>query len=70
MADEDEAIENFADIMDDVDSHPSRLVKLISYIDEELFGEKIVIFTDQIETFDVYYKVLTQSFGDIMLLLI
>jgi len=64
LADEDEAIENFADIMDDVDSHPSRLVKLISYIDEELFGEKIVIFTDQIETFDVYYKVLTQSFGD------
>ena len=64
LADEDEAIENFADVMDDVDSHPSRLARLISYIDEELFGEKIVIFTDQIETFDIYYKVLTQSFGD------
>lgn len=64
LADEDETIENFADVMDDVDSHPSRLAKLVSFIDEELFGEKIVIFTDQIETFDAYYKVLTQSFGD------
>lgn len=64
MADEDEAIEKFSDVMDDVDSHPSRLAKLISYIDEELFGEKIVIFTDQIETFNAYYKVLTQSFGE------
>lgn len=64
LTDEDETIERMADVLDDVDSHPTRLVKLISYIDEKLFGEKIVIFTDQSETFDVYYQVLKQSFGD------
>ncbi len=64
LADEDETIDRMADVLDDVDSHPTRLVKLISYIDEMLFGEKIVIFTDQAETFEVYYQVLKQSFGD------
>lgn len=64
LKDEDETIERMADVLDDVNSHPTRLVKLISYIDEKLFGEKIVIFTDQAETFDVYYQVLKQSFGD------
>lgn len=64
LTDEDETIERMADVLDDVNSHPTRLVKLISYIDEKLFGEKIVIFTDQAETFDVYYQVLKQSFGD------
>ncbi len=64
LIDEDETIERMADVLDDVDSHPTRLVKLISYIDENLFGEKIVIFTNQAETFDVYYRVLKQSFGD------
>ena len=64
LTDENEAIERMADVLDDIDSHPSRLVKLLSYIDENLFGEKIVIFTDQAETFDVYYKVLKESFGD------
>ena len=64
LTDEDETIERMADVLDDVNSHPTRLVKLISYIDEKLFGEKIVIFTDQTETFDVYYQVLKQSFGD------
>lgn len=64
LIDEDETIERMADVLDDVEAHPLRLVKLISYIDEKLFGEKIVIFTDQAETFDVYYRVLKQSFGE------
>ena len=50
--------------MDDIESHPSRLVNLINHIDQELFGEKIVIFTDQIETFNAYYKVFKDVFGD------
>lgn len=54
IQDEDEIIEQMADVLDDVDSHPSRLVKLIHYIETEVFNKKVVIFTDQIETFNVY----------------
>ena len=61
---ENEAIDNLADTLDDIDAYPSRLMKLINFIDTELFGEKIVVFTDHIETFDVYYKTLCEAFGD------
>lgn len=64
IEDENEAIENMANVLDEVESHPSRLVKLINYIETELFDKKIVVFTDHIETFDVYYKVLYDAFGD------
>ena len=64
LEEEETAINNIADVMDDIESHPSRLVNLINYIDQELFGEKIVIFTDQIETFNAYYKVFKDVFGD------
>lgn len=64
LEEEETAINNIADVMDDIESHPSRLVNLINHIDQELFGEKIVIFTDQIETFNAYYKVFKDVFGD------
>ena len=62
--DENEALSNLADVLDDVGSHPSRLIKLLNYIDENLFGQKIVLFTDQIETFNAYYDAFKQAFGD------
>lgn len=64
LEDENEVIINLANVLDDVDLHPSRLVKLVNYIDTELFGKKIVVFTDHIETFNVYYAVLKDAFGD------
>lgn len=64
LEEEETAVDNLADVMDDIESHPSRLVNLINHIDQELFGEKIVIFTDQIETFNAYYKVFKDVFGD------
>lgn len=64
VEDENEVIEQMADVLDDVASHPSRLVKLIHYIETELFNKKIVVFTDQIETFNIYYEVLNDAFGD------
>lgn len=62
--DENEAIDNISDILDDIDNHPSRLIKIISYIESNLFGKKVVVFTDHIETFNVYYKALYNSFGE------
>lgn len=64
LVDENDAVDNLSDIMDDVDSHPSRLVRLIDYVDEHLFGKKVVIFTSEEETFNEYYKVFYQAFGD------
>ena len=64
VEDEDETLENMIDILDDIESHPSRLVKLINYIETELFGKKVVVFTDHLETFEIYNKVLYETFGD------
>lgn len=64
VEDEDEIVSRLADVLDDIEAHPSRLTKLIHYIDTELFGKKVVVFTDHIETFDKYYCVLKEAFGD------
>ena len=53
LEDEKTVYKDLANAMDDVESHPSRLLKLINFIDTALFGEKIVVFTDQPETFEV-----------------
>lgn len=64
VEDEEEAIENMTEILNDIESHPSRLVKLINYIDIDLLDKKIVVFTDHIETFEIYDKVLHEAFGE------
>lgn len=64
LQDENDALENVADLLDDVTQHSSRLLLLLNYIDENLFGKKIVIFTDHIETFQAYYRVFKDAFGE------
>ena len=58
LEDEKTVYKDLANAMDDVESHPSRLLKLINFIDTALFGEKIVVFTDQPETFEVYLSLI------------
>lgn len=64
LEDENLICNDLANAMDDVDEHPSRLLKLINYIDVELFGKKVVVFTEQPETFEVFRRVLQDAFGD------
>ena len=64
VEDENEALENIPDLLDDISQHPSRLLHLLNYVDENLFGEKIVLFTDHEETFNKYYHVFKDAFGD------
>ena len=64
VEDENEILHNMTDALDDVEAHPSRLVKIISYIETELLDKKVVVFTDHAETFDVYSQVLYDTFGD------
>lgn len=64
LEDEDEVLADLANNLDDIDAHPSRLLRLIGYIDTELFGKKTVIFTEQPETFDVFVRTLQEAFGD------
>ena len=64
VEDENDVISNLPDVLDSIDVHPSRMTKLIHYIDTELFGKKVVVFTDHVETFSKYYSVLQEVFGD------
>ncbi len=64
LQDENDALDNIADLLDDVTLHPSRLLLLMNYIDENLFGKKIVVFTDHTETFKEYYHVFKEAFGE------
>lgn len=64
VEDENEILQSMTEALDDAESHPSRLIKIISYIETELFDKKVVVFTDHVETFDVYGKVLYDTFGD------
>ena len=61
---EDDAVSNLADILDEPETHPSRLIKIISYIDLKLLDSKVVLFTDFPETFDHYYYVLKNAYQD------
>ena len=64
VEDEEDAISRLPDLLDEIETHPSRLAKLVHYIDTELFGKKVVVFTDFEETFQHYYSVLNDSFGE------
>ncbi len=64
VEDENEILDNITDILDDISVHPSRLVKIINYIETELLDKKVVVFTDHIETFEIYSKMLYETFGD------
>lgn len=64
VEDENKIVDDLADALDDLDSHPSRLLKLVDYIDTNLFGKKVVVFTDHIETFSKYYSTLKDAFGE------
>lgn len=64
VEDEEEALSKMADVMDNVEEHPSRLFRLLDYVERELYGKKVVVFTDQIETFEAYYKAFVEAFGD------
>ena len=64
VEDENDILLNITETLDDVESHPSRLVNIVSYIETKLFNKKTVVFTDHLETFKVYHKVLYEAFGE------
>ncbi len=61
---EREAYNDIADLIDEPKKHPTRLVKLLNYIDTNLSDKKIVLFTNFTETYQLYFNVLTDIFGD------
>ena len=63
LEDEKEAVDNLADILDEPESHPSRLISLISKIDLTYSDCKIVMFTEFQETLEAYYNVFSSFFG-------
>lgn len=59
---------NINDVLDDPDSYPvqcnSRIVKLMNYLIEEILDQKVVLFTDYLDTFEVYKQTLITVFGN------
>lgn len=59
---------NINDILDDPDNYPvqcnSRIVKLMNYLIEEILDQKVVLFTDYLDTFEVYKQTLIAVFGN------
>lgn len=64
LEDENDILQNMTEILDDVESHPSRLINIVSYIEINLLNKKTVVFTDHIETFNIYRKALSEAFGE------
>ena len=63
---EDDAIPHLPDILDDPDAHEdaccSRLVSVINLLCEELYDQKVVLFTNHAETFEAYCRALAHVF--------
>lgn len=62
LEDENYIIENIASIIDNPIQKNNRIVSIIDYIDQELYDEKIVIFTNNDETFEVYSEILKKIY--------
>ncbi len=61
-------VDHINDILDDpdkyADSYASRLVIVINALYDDFYDQKIVLFTNYAETFDVYRKALTKVFPE------
>lgn len=64
LEDEQDAVSNLADILDEPETHPSRLISLINKIDLSYSNCKIVMFTEFQETLEEYYTVFSSFFGE------
>lgn len=61
---EEKRIINISDYLENPDEYASRINNIIDYIDQELFGKKVLIFTEFDETFDLYKTVMLNYFGE------
>lgn len=62
--DEDECVTCLEEILDGEKDHTSKLIKIVDYIDNLPSGQKVVIFTDFKETFEKFYDVLSEYYGE------
>lgn len=55
-------LSNLLEVMDNPDDFKHRFLVVLDYVDQELFKEKIVLFTSFKETFELYKQLLEQYF--------
>lgn len=60
---EENILENLEEALSDPDMYSSRIFKVIDFIEQEAYKDKVVIFTNYDETFKLYSKVLIDYFG-------
>jgi len=61
---EKNVVNNIGDVLADPSDKYNRLVKIIDYIDQELFDKKVILFTDYTDTFELYKMALLSHFGE------
>ena len=61
---EKNVVNTIGDVLADPSEKYNRLVKIIDYMDQELFEKKIILFTDYTDTFELYKKALISYFGE------
>ena len=64
VRDENDTLKDLGNVLDEPESHPSRLIQLLSCIDNNYSDKKIVLFTNFEKTMDRYYEVFTDFFGE------
>lgn len=64
MEEEKYAMNQISDSMDNPDEFNHRFLAVLDYIDQELYEDKIVIFTSFQKTFEIYKNILSTLYGD------
>lgn len=55
---------NIIELLDNPEDYEDRMLKVIDFLDQELYKEKVVIFTSFQETFELYRGVLEKTYKD------
>lgn len=61
---EEDIIYNIANILDDPDQYSSRIVSVLYYLDEFIGDNKVVLFTNYSNTFEIYKSLLTELYTE------
>ena len=64
MLEEQDCAEHITDKIENPDAFDNRIVHVIDYLDQELYEEKVVLFTNFIDTFNVFKEALINSFDE------
>lgn len=57
-------LEELDNVLAEPYNYSSRILSIVDFIDQEIYEEKVVVFTNYAETFEKYGQVLKAYFGE------